>query len=327
MAITRDDIARSCAVSSATVSRTYNLPGKVDSVKRKLIFDTARQMGYVPDKNASSLRRKSAGVVLFLEKKSMEKSTERFYYWFYADILKTLLREADSSVLNLQLKSYSGRADLKRILKEGSCDGILCHTMDPPMLDLVRASSIPYVSCYRTEDRFYNTVFVSEYETGRIAAEYFIKKKYSRPFHVTGKLAAIDVCRKRWEGFNSGFDGRAACLDGELGIHGGYESGLRLFTEIRKKNIDCVFVVNDLTAVGFIQALYSKGLSVPGDVDIIACDNLPFTVGLPCAINTIDLRLCEVYARAWRSLIKCIGRQEKIYIPVRPRLITAEIKK
>ncbi|MEJ2665356.1 MAG: LacI family DNA-binding transcriptional regulator [Spirochaetia bacterium] len=75
--ISRKQVARLAGVSETTVSRVYNNPERVDSAKVERVLKTARDLGYVPDKAASALRRKGTGIILFLEITTITRFTPR----------------------------------------------------------------------------------------------------------------------------------------------------------------------------------------------------------------------------------------------------------
>jgi LacI family transcriptional regulator len=55
--VDRDVVAKKAGVSSATVSRVFNHPGKVSPEKRDLVLSAAEELQYRPNLNASILYR------------------------------------------------------------------------------------------------------------------------------------------------------------------------------------------------------------------------------------------------------------------------------
>ena len=55
-----------------------------------------------------------------------------------------------------------------------------------------------------------------------------------------------------------------------------YESGFNITQEIftGNKKIDCVFCINDITAIGAMDAIRTFGLSIPKDVSVFGFDNI-----------------------------------------------------
>ncbi|MBI4976461.1 MAG: LacI family DNA-binding transcriptional regulator [Spirochaetes bacterium] len=304
MPTTRDEIAKKAGVSTATVSRVYNDPDSVSADKRERVYAAAKRFGYVPNKNASALRRNATGTIMLLERRIENPSPdERYYNWLYADVIKAVKSVIDSSMYQLNLHSFASGEDIRAIKERGLCDGIICHSLADAEVARVCDTGIPYVACYRTVAPEFNAVFVDEYAGGAAAAKAFIGSGHRKPAHITGELEHVPVCRDRWNGFRSQWEREPVMINGLLGIKGGYESGRGLAPAIRRGDIDCVFIVNDLTAIGVVQALAEAKIDIPGDVSLIGYDNLPFTATLPCRLASIDLSLKRVYTTAASRLL------------------------
>ncbi|MBN1669695.1 MAG: LacI family DNA-binding transcriptional regulator [Kiritimatiellae bacterium] len=328
MTHTRNDIARLAGVSPATVSRVYNRPEVVSKDKVRRVLAAAGKVGYSPNKSASALRRKGTGVILFLERKPGSLSGEaRFYAWFYADILRAVKSIVDETTYQISLYSYASLRDIARIRERNLCDAVICHEMgDAAAARAVRRLGLPYVCCFHTDhlDGF-NRCFIDEIHGGGLAAEQFRMTGHRRPAHITGRVEHIRTCRQRWDGFRQGFDGvPVKLIDGELGIQGGYQSGRRLVPDIKAGQIDCVFVVNDLTCVGVVQAFAEAAIRVPRDVSLIAYDNLPFISTLPFKLATIDVSVGKAYREATRLLLKALREPAPIVQAVRPVFVPGE---
>jgi LacI family transcriptional regulator len=325
--ITRDDVARAARVSSATVSRAFNDPDSVSPARVKRVMDAASRLGYTPDKNASALRRSGAGTILLLEKSRgpAVDNDERFYRWFYADIIRSVKSAVDESMLQLALHSYTSVVDIRAIGKRRLADGIVCHGMvDEAEVAAVRGLGIPYVICRQMDatQPGVNISFVDEFSGGAIAARTLVDAGHRRPCHITGSLAHVPVCGARWEGFASAFPGvRPELIDGDLGIAGGHASAMKATSLIKSGGIDCIFVVNDLTAVGVVQALLASGIRIPGDISVIGYDNLPFIGTLPVSLTTIDIQMGRTYREGTDLLLKSMKTGAVIHNPVTPTLV------
>jgi LacI family transcriptional regulator len=327
---TRNDVARIARVSSATVSRAFNNPGSVSDDKAKRVLNAAAKLGYVPDKNASALRRSGTGTIMFLERKPGDdpSSDERFYRWFYADIIRAVKSVIDASMYQLSLHSYSSIDDIRAIKRRPAADGIICYSMtDPREISSVKSLNIPYVVCRQMEPAAasYNTSYIDEIHGGMIAGQELARTGHRNPAHITGNLSSIAICRARWAGFQQAFPGKAPLLiDGELGIKGGYQSGMKAVPLVREGKVDGVFVVNDLTAIGVIHALLASGVRIPQDVSIVGYDNLPFIGTLPFALTTVEINLSRAYLEGARLLMQSIRDGSAIRNRVLPEIVEGE---
>ena len=308
MSITRDDVARIARVSAATVSRVFNTPELVSPDTAGKVRAAAARSGYRPNKFASALRRASSGTVMFLEPKQGPVSeNERYYLWFYADVIRAVAAVIDSSMFSLTLQSIGPDRNISDITENNRPAGIICHQItDSRILKRIERAGIPYVACYRLDSPSCNCVYIDEVHGGRIVGQHLADTGHTDPAHITGRLGTCLPCSQRWEGFRSVFREEPYLVDGELGIEGGYRSGLMLAEAAASRRIDCVFVVNDLTAVGVIQALQESGIRIPEDISVTGYDNLPFTASLPFRLATADILLHEAYRKASIRLLECM---------------------
>ncbi len=311
VACTRDDVARLAKVSSASVSRAYNSPGMLSPERLERIMEAAKALGYVPDRNASGLRRAGSGVILLLMRapEQGDLSENRVYRWFHSDIFFSALQAAEGSPYRLQPVLWDMKSGLKRLLERTPCDGVVfgigCY--EARMGSLLRKLGVPFAVCSQLEAfKDVNLCYVDEEAGGAFAAELLLKSGRRKLAHISGALESNHVCMARCRGFKErALKGSVEPLtfDGELGIKGGFETCKRLLPSIRKGLVDGVFVVNDLTAVGVMQALLEAGLRIPEDVAMIGYDNLPFIDTLPVRLASLEMPMGRVYGRAVELLV------------------------
>jgi LacI family transcriptional regulator/LacI family repressor for deo operon, udp, cdd, tsx, nupC, and nupG len=69
---------------------------------------------------------------------------------------------------------------------------------------------------------------------------------------------------------------------------------------------------NDLVALGVCRALAELGISVPGDVSVIGCDDLQLLEYLPLRLTTIRIPKFEMGQRAAQMLVRHIESREAL---------------
>jgi LacI family transcriptional regulator len=175
--VTTDDIARALNVSRSTVSRALNDHALVNAGTRARVQETARAMGFVPNRAARSLRRNRTvhlGVVVFSEPR---------YFW---DEVAAGVRRAQR-----ELRDYGVRIDLRsadlrhpeqqiqmiRALQAEHVDGIAISPVDPQALvetvDSLAVDGIPVMTIGSDipESRRVCHVGCNYVDSGRIAAQ------------------------------------------------------------------------------------------------------------------------------------------------------------
>ena len=113
--ITIYDIAKKLDVSPATVTRALNNQPKVGEEKRKLIIKTAEEMGYTPNRAATSLSRKQICIEVLIFGAIKE---------FYEDIIDGI----NASYENL--KDFNLRVNMHILDKSTSDENKVCSVLD-----------------------------------------------------------------------------------------------------------------------------------------------------------------------------------------------------
>jgi DNA-binding LacI/PurR family transcriptional regulator len=325
--VTRDAVAARAGVSSATVSRVQNAPDSVSAEKVRRVREAAKELGYIPDKRASALRRAGSGVILFAER-GMEgaRPEDRYYLWMYADMIKAIQAELEPSAYALSLFTFRKAADIEA-LKARPPDGIILRNAhEPAVMKAFASLGVPCVVCHQGPDLgFTDACVLDEREGGRLAARALLQAGVTRPLHVTGALKTNGVCRERWAGFREGLGpAEARLLDGELGIRGGSDSGSVAADWVKKGLVNGIFIVNDLTAVGVVQELLAEGVRIPQDVKLIAYDNLPFIDTLPIRLATLDIGFGRLYRQAALGLLSRLSGGPPVRACLPPLLVPGE---
>ncbi len=328
MRTNRDTVAQLAGVSSATVSRAYNHPERVDELTLRKVREAADKIGYVPDKNASALRRSGSGTIMFCQKRIADLQANRYYKWFYADILLNITTRLEETPYRLRIQQYDRVDELKAVIESKQADAIIAFGVpDPHTAKASGALGVPYVCGHQlyTAPKNVHVASVDEHRGGAIAGEALLRAGCRFPAHITGELRRLNVCDLRWEGFKSSFPNDEPLLINEgLGIQAGRAAAAKLIPFIRKGEIDCVFVVNDLTALGVVQVLLDKGIRIPDDISIISYDNLPFIDALPVRLTTVDIDMGGLYRQATGLLLDSMRTGAAINLLHSPFLVPGD---
>ncbi|MFJ4199950.1 LacI family DNA-binding transcriptional regulator [Streptomyces sviceus] len=136
MSATLADVARGAGVSKTTASDALRGHGRVSDATRQTVLDTARRLGYTPNRSARSLRT-SVTDTIALHIPEFLTSAE-----YYMSFVFGVAEQAARSGLNVTLVS-SGRLP--------QVDGlILCDPMpDNPVVDQLMSAGLPVVTAER----------------------------------------------------------------------------------------------------------------------------------------------------------------------------------
>ena len=328
MSYTRNTVARLARVSSATVSRVYNHPERVDEATARRVRQAAEKLGYVPDPNASALRRKESGVILFCQERVDDYRADRYYKWVYADVLLAIISRLENTPYRLRIQPYTKIDELKTVAQETRAEAIIAYGIhDVQAAADLAGIGLPYVCGHQLYGaaKDLNVVSVDETFGGALAGAALRDAGLRHPAHIAGALGHYNVCQFRWEGFRSVFPGRAIPLINHgLGITAGREAAQQLLPLIRSRTIDSVFVVNDLTALGVVQVLVENGVKIPDQLSVVAYDNLPFIDALPVKLTTVDINFGGLYRTAVDLLLRAMRTGEPATAQHRPVLVPGD---
>lgn len=320
-------MAAAAGVSGATVSRVYNNPSLVDRATVEKVRAAAAALGFVPDKNAAALRRRSSGTLLFVEIEEgldYRWPSQRAYQSLYGEIVRSVIHSVQGSAFQLQLVSLTSVAEVPRLDRYGDFSGIVGFDVtDQDTASALAALGRPVVCAHHGDHLTgVSTVTTDNRAGGALQARHLKETGHASVAYITGMRDQVRSHRQRWEGFRQALE-PAMVLDGFLGYAEGLRAGRLLAPEIRRGSVTAFACVNDLTALGVVQGLLAEGLRVPADVTGIGYDNLVLTGLIGQGLPTIEARLPVVYTRALEVLASLMASPEQeLHEAVPPVLIT-----
>ncbi|MCF7944798.1 MAG: LacI family transcriptional regulator [Spirochaetia bacterium] len=312
--INRDLVAARAGVSSATVSRVYNDPQRVSADKREAVLKAADELGYTPNKSASSLRRKGTGTITLID---FEKPERPYYWgslpdfrWFYADILSGVRSVVDSSMYLLQLVNLKRPQDISSLI--GRTDGIIGYDIDREEEALaIDGTGIPYVLCHHTAHfQHFHRFSTDNYGGGKLQAEYLISRGSSRPLYITGFLTTVESHSDRLQGFTDAYRAQGIkqveIVDAQAGRSGGRSAAASIKALLQSERIDGIAAVNDLTLLGLLYGLQELSDADWEGLPIIGYDAMPFQDIIPFSFPSIDIQPKEIYRQAAEWLVSSL---------------------
>jgi LacI family transcriptional regulator len=173
-----------------------------------------------------------------------------------------------------------------------------------------------------------NFVGVDDEAVGTMAAQHLIDRGCRRIAHIRGPENSVGDGRLR--GFErviaaSGlklppkYIAARSALELETESHRqGAEAMLELLRG--KPRPDGVFCYSDPTAMGAMDAILEKGLSVPDDIAVIGCGNLHYDGSLRVPLSSIDQRSRVIGERVGKMVLSLLNRPEQS----RPKRVLVE---
>ncbi|QJU59228.1 LacI family DNA-binding transcriptional regulator [Sphingomonas sp. AP4-R1] len=298
--VTSHDVARLAGVSQSAVSRAFTAGASISPDMRRKVAEAAAALGYQPNLLPRMMVQGRSGIVALVVGGGYNPhhaaTLEAFGRALTAAGKRIMLVQAESdraldAVIG-ELVGYriDGVVSALSILSQEAADAISAHRI--PVVTLNSGITTDYV----------RVVEIDNEGAGRLAAETMAKGGARRFAYVGADSVAS---RARQAGFASAVaqigSGTIRCFTGNLDHDGGYAAGRALLTEPELP--DALFCVNDLTAIGLIDALRIEGgCDIPGDLQVIGFDNIPAARWPAYRLTTIDQDVDDMAEEAVRLL-------------------------
>ncbi|USB34004.1 LacI family DNA-binding transcriptional regulator [Paenibacillus sp. YPG26] len=310
--ITIYDIARKTGFSPTTVSKVFNGYTDVSQKTRRIILDTAAELGYVPNANARSLTTKRSWTIGML---FIEPAGSGIRHPYFGGVIDGFKKVATSKGYDLMFisKDIGGRkSGYLEHCKIRGVDGIIVILPDnaDPYFHELMDSSIPMVMLDQYSAT-HSTISSDNIQGGVMAVEYLYSLGHRRIAHISGGLDTF-AGEKRHEGYKMALNKLGIPLNPEYVAEGpadySVESGYWAMRKVLglEELPTAVFAAGDNLAVGAIQAIREQGLRVPEDISIIGFDDIEMAQFLTPALTTIRQDTYLLGSRAADMLISTI---------------------
>ncbi|CCH78935.1 Transcriptional regulator, LacI family [Nostocoides japonicum T1-X7] len=313
------DVAARAGVSPATVSLVLrDRPGPSEAT-RAAVQAAVADLGYRPDRTASSLARKRSqllGVVLDVS------------HPFHAALVDALDGAVSGTGLDLVLSTTTSRRDERmavETLLDSRCAAValLGSTLAGPTLDAL-AQEVPVVVVGRPGSRLARGVWADDAAGLRLAVDHLADLGHDRIAFVDGGAGTIATARRR--GYRAALRGRGleayqTVIVGGSTEAAGLAAGARVAAEPSPSRPTALVAFNDRCAVGARDALLRAGIGVPDEVSIVGYDDSPLA-----RLATIDLTSVsqdpEAIARESVRVVEAMLDGEEVAdVVVQPRLV------
>lgn len=304
-------VASLAGVSTQTVSRVMNDRPDVSAETRERVRKVILELGYQPSALARSLiqqRSHTLGVVIAGLKfigpsRTLNGITQVAEEFGYSLLLKELQGFNDNNIEPMLQELISRHAD--GIVWAVPEIGDNREWIKNQLADL----EIPMVFLTMEPRPDIPVVTIDNYLGGKIAAQHLLEQGYSRTAHVTGPLdwwesrqrmlAWQDVMKEAGRPTQD-----SHWAEGNWSSASGAKAAEKLFEQFPE--MDSIFVANDQMALGVLQVIVQKGLSVPRDIGLVGFDNIPESAYFLPALTTVHQDQYEVARAGVRSLLNII---------------------
>lgn len=284
--MTLKDIAKQAGVSAATVSYALNDSGRVSEEVRKKILEIAEHNSYKPNLIAKSLRASRTYTIGVLVEDIRVMSTSK--------IINGIQKYAEANGYQILLNdlglwekigcNYEDAYLYKQKIDDAlglfgslQVDGIIFIGMhDRNVTGLLESQKpIVYTYCYTDSEEDYKVTYSNEIAYNMTS--YLIECGHRKIGLVSGPINSTPS-HKRMMGYQKALMDHGVPLNLEYVSVGNweYEYGLEAcqkYLDMGEERPTAIFALNDLMAIGVIEAATNQGVRVPEDLSVVGFDD------------------------------------------------------
>ncbi|MDR0300452.1 MAG: LacI family transcriptional regulator [Streptococcaceae bacterium] len=308
MIVTIDDVAKRVGVNKSTVSRALNGSSTISERTKKLIKETANEMGYVGNFHAKLLASRRVNAIGVVFPPIADKANQPFFM----KILTSINKAARKNKMTVAIATGHSTEELNEqvdlMCRERRVDGfiLLYANENDPVKDYLQSEKVPFVLLGTPEHDIetVNSVDNDNNAMGVAAAEY-LKSLGHRDFaFFVDDIHGLFV-RERIKGFIK-VVGEAHC------------KLVNIFdNDFVKKNETAIVVLDDWMAVSLIERFRRENVNVPEDLSILSFNNSYLSELVQPTLTTYGINIEQLGKEAVKVLRQFIdtGRVHRKIVP------------
>jgi LacI family transcriptional regulator len=278
-AVTIRDVARRAGVSAMTVSRVINGNASVSPGTRRRVDEAITALGYVPSRLARGLSARRSGTLAVI----VPDLANPFFTLIVRGAEDVARRAGLRVILGDTRGDLATEAELIEEALAHRVDGILIAPVgDGSRARLRRIGSfgVPFVLVDRTVTGVDADAVLGDSTGGaRQLVEHLIALGHRRIGMIV-ESDDVSTARERLRGYEAALAGANIEADPALVVRAGVDPGGGVEGMRSLLRLDApptaVFTVNNLVALGAIEAVREAGLDVPGDVALVCFDDIEY---------------------------------------------------
>lgn len=306
------DVASAANVSKSTVSLVLQGSPLIREETAARVREVAKELGYVYNRRAAELRRKSSNTVAVVINDLMNP--------FFAEVLVGIERKLVEAGYITLMAHTSESVELQdkvlRSMREHHAAGIvLCPALGTPrtLVKQVQSWGIPLLVLVRPLGASGYDYVGSDNEEGTyLSTRHLVQSGHKRIAFLGGQTGS--VLEQRLKGYRRALNEAGVALDPLLELpalpnrQGGYEAMHTLLK--RKPPVRAAVCYNDIVAFGALAALGERKLQAGSDFALMGFDNVLDAAHSNPPLSTVDIRPGELGEHAAATLLARIERPE-----------------
>ena len=301
-------------MSEMTVSRVLRGRGEVSEGTRKKVLETAKKMGYVPNKIAGALASQRVNLVAVIIPSLKNMVFPEVLSGINETFEKTELQpvvgvtdylpEKEEKVL-FEMLSWRPSAVIIAGLEHSDAARAMLVNSGIPIVEIMDTDGVPIDAM----------VGISHRRAGRQMAQEILKAGYQRIGFLGTKMPLDHRARKRFEGFTQELAKHGVEIADRAFYSGGSAllKGREMTREIllRRPDLDFIYYSNDMIGAGGLLYLHEQGIDIPNQIGLAGFNGVELLNGLPRRLATMDACRSEIGRRAAQYIIHKVAEPDR----------------
>ncbi len=314
------DISSKCGFSVATVSKALNGHKDISEKTKKLIQQTANEMGYFPNSSARALKmNKSYNIgVLFVD--AANSGLTHDYFASILDSFKTTVEKYgyDMTFINGR-KHRKDRMSYLDCCRSMQVDGVViaCVKFDDPEVVELAKSEIPIVTVdYIFNDRM--AVLSDNVRGVEELVKYIYECGHTKIAFIHGE-GYLSISRARLASFYKTTEELGITIPEEYIREVPYRN-TEATSIVTSELLDledpptCIMFSDDFASIGGINIIKAKGYKIPEDISVTGYDGIKLAKYINPPLVTINQDTSKMGRIAAEKLIELIEKQKTTII-------------
>ena len=331
MATTIRDLAKQLDLSITTVSRALDGYEDVSESTRQRVIQAAKKIGYTPNRAARQLRTHRADTIGFiLPANSSPRFSDPFFTEFIAGLGDAAAEKNFDLLISTAAPGESSEQDLyTRWINGHKVDGFILNRMRVQdwRLRTLAQRGFPFVTLEKTNDPFeYAFVTVDNRKGFCALVEHLLQLGHRRIAYIGGS-PELAIQAHRLSGYEDALNQAGIrvetdlVIQGDLSRKGGSLAAQQLLSLPNPPT--GIVCINDLTAIGVLEAAQDKGLAVGKDIAVAGFDGIEEAAHTRPPLTTVSQPVYWIAQQLVQMLVQLMNHEslENPSISLEPELV------
>lgn len=322
---TLKQIAETLGISITTVSKALKNYPDVSAKTKKKVLELAQTLQYTPNSFAVNLRTR--------ESRTIGLIIPEVVHHFFSNVINGIIAEAEKNGYLVIILQSNESLELEKkqvdLLINKRVDGIIMSLSnesndDEHIKDIIRRE-IPFVMFDKISKLINcSKVIINDQKAAFEAVEHLISKGCKKIAHIRGPVNpqnSIDRFlgyKKAIEKNNLNFDSKLVYTCKNVTFDEGKEFAAQIIKD--HPDVDGIFVITDLVAVGVIAYFNENSINVPNQIKVIGFSNWFMSQVITPKLSTIDQPSYEMGVNSFNLLLEEINQRKEL-LEFKPKTI------